>query len=549
MRCRAEILSIELNFGNNRKLCISTCYRVGTLGVENHLEIEKYLRTLAKTKKFNKYILIGDFNLRNISWPEGDSHVELENKFLNTFADLGFIQLINKPTHEAGRVLDLLLTNTPELVTNLNILDKNDICPSDHFGITFILNISVKRISPSKRKMHNFKKANWEALNNDLNKVRWNEKLKYCDVDTAWSRFKATLFELCDHHIPKITIKSEFQPPWYDSDTHRLCREKERWRARYKKSNNIEHYNKFSQCRKDFKKLVREKMNSTFNDDSDPCIISKKFWKHVKSVSNSHRIPETVNYGQKFRNNKTDQAELFNDYFYDQFSSPSNYNININFQNDPWADFSITHQRIRSLLKNVNSNKAQGPDGIHGKILKLCAVSLAYPLSLIFRTSLKTGSIPCEWKMANVVPVFKKGSKTLVENYRPISLTCLCMKILEKVVRDELLGKINHLIDNSQHGFLPGKSCTTQMVPFCDSLAVTLNDASRTDVIYFDFAKAFDSVNHDIILHKLKHQFHIDGILLKFLINYLSNRQQCVVIGGAKSSIKPVTSGVPKALF
>ena len=92
--------------------------------------------------------------------------------------------------------------------------------------------------------------------------------------------------------------------------------------------------------------------------------------------------------------------------------------------------------------------------------------------------------------------------------------------------------KINH----EQHGFLPMKSCTTQMIPFIDSLTVTINDLSSTDVIYFDFAKAFDSVNHDIILHKLKHQFHIDGLLLKFLVNYLKERKQCVVIGGSRSN-------------
>ena len=383
-------------------------------------------------------------------------------------------------------------------------------------------------------------------MNRDLSRVRWNEMLKYCDVDTAWLRFKSTLFELCNIHIPKITIRSEFQPPWYDSETHALCREKERWRARYKQTNNIEHYNKFSQVRKQFKKLVREKMNSTFEDDTDPSIISKKFWSHIKSKSNSHRIPETVSYGSRFRNNIKDQTELYNEYFYNQFSSPSNYDININFKNDIWEEFTITHQTVRSHLKRVNSNKAQGPDGIHGKILKYCAVSLAYPISLLFTTSLKTGAIPSEWKVANVVPVFKKGSKASVENYRPISLTCLISKILEKIVRDELMLKVGHQIDGSQHGFLPGKSCTTQMVPFLDSLSLTINDSSRCDVIYFDFAKAFDSVNHDIILHKLKHQYHIDGLMLKFLVNYLQNREQCVVIGGEKSSMKPVNSGVPQ---
>ena len=156
------------------------------------------------------------------------------------------------------------------------------------------------------------------------------------------------------------------------------------------------------------------------------------------------------------------------------------------------------------------------------------------------------GTIPTEWKMANVVPVYKKGSKTLVENYRPISLTCLIMKVFEKIIRDELMIKVKHLINEKQHGFLPEKSCTTQMVSFYDSLAVTINDSSRTDVIYFDFAKAFDSVNHDIILHKLKHQYKIDGIMLKFLVEYLINRKQSVVIRGAMSDVKDVTSGVPQ---
>ena len=106
--------------------------------------------------------------------------------------------------------------------------------------------------------------------------------------------------------------------------------------------------------------------------------------------------------------------------------------------------------------------------------------------------------------------------------------------------------KCQDKINQKQHGFLPGKSCTTQMIPFYDSLAITINDLSTTDVIYFDFAKAFDSVNHDIILHKLKYQFHIDGLLLKFLLGYLKDRTQSVVVGGSSSSTLPVVSGVPQ---
>ena len=117
---------------------------------------------------------------------------------------------------------------------------------------------------------------------------------------------------------------------------------------------------------------------------------------------------------------------------------------------------------------------------------------------------------------------------------------------MERIIRDELMLKCGHLIDDRQHGFLKGKSCTTQLVDFCDSLALSLNDNIRSDVIYFDFAKAFDSVNHDIILNKLKTLYKIDGILLKFVAEYLKGRKQSVVVSGFTSADLPVLSGVPQ---
>ena len=118
----------------------------------------------------------------------------------------------------------------------------------------------------------------------------------------------------------------------------------------------------------------------------------------------------------------------------------------------------------------------------------------------MFNLSFKTGSIPAEWKLAHIVPIHKKGDKNNIENYRPISLTCIIPKIFEKSIRDAL---INYIHD-SQHGFLPQKSCTTQLVPFSHDISLGLNEKKLIDIIYFDFAKAFDSVNHDIILNKLK---------------------------------------------
>ena len=281
-------------------------------------------------------------------------------------------------------------------------------------------------------------------------------------------------------------------------------------------------------------------------DSLDPSLIPKKFWSYVKSSSNSHRIPETVSYGTRCRNKIPEQTELFNEFFYDQFSDPSDYDIPIDWVNDDSSQVDFSPEIVLKLLRVIHPNKAHGPDKISGKILTQCAHSLALPLSELFKTVYLTGHIPLEWKLANVVPVYKKGSKACVENYRPISLTCLCMKVLERIVRKEIMRKCGHLISPEQHGFLPGKSCTTQMIQFTDSLAGSINEAARSDIVYFDFAKAFDSVNHDILLLKLKSQFGIDGTLLKFIKNYLEYRKQRVVIGGHESGLRTVNSGVPQ---
>ena len=201
---------------------------------------------------------------------------------------------------------------------------------------------------------------------------------------------------------------------------------------------------------------------------------------------------------------------------------------------------------VQNILKKVDPSKAAGPDGIDGYVLKRCCTSISIPLSILFSKSYNTGIIPQEWKNANVVPIHKKSDKSCVENYRPISLTSLIMKIFEKCIRNKLHDICLDKITAKQHGFLPSKSCTTQMIEFTADLAINLNSKLQTDIVYFDFAKAFDSVSHDIILHKLKYNYGIDGKLLNFLLNYLINRKQRVVVDGEFSEWAPVLSGVPQ---
>lgn len=551
MKCEAEILGITLKFSNGKKVAVCTCYRVGNLGSQNHDNVKRYLNQIRSRRGTNNLILIGDFNMRHTDWHNYHSPNSTEQLFLNTFSDLGLSQLVDRTTHIKGNLLDIMLTNNTHIITGLKVIDDSLLCNSDHFPISFSIKANMRRKKPPKREIYNFKRANWDAINNELRLTDWNSKLCSRDVERAWHSFKQCLLSSADRHIPKIKIKSGFQPPWFDSETHNLCRQKERLRAKYKlnanNANSAEHYAKFSQCRRDFKQLCDKKMrDNLLGEEEDSNFITKKFWSYVKSKSNSHSIPELVHLNDTFRSDPAEQADLFNTHFYNQFSDPSLYNIEINHNIDHMFQLDFSHSLIRNYLLKLNVNKAQGPDGIHAKLLKHCAVNIAYPLSKIFKLSYSTSCIPNEWKSANVVPVHKKGSRSNVENYRPISLTCLVMKTFEKIIRNELMLRCNHKLDDRQHGFLPSKSCCTQLVGFCDSLALSLNKNIRSDVIYFDFAKAFDSVNHDIILHKLKHKFEIDGLLLNFIRVYLKDRIQSVVIGNHKSSSLNVLSGVPQ---
>ena len=546
LRRGAEITAIEVNL-NNSKFVFCTCYRVGTLGSDNHASISNSIRSFYKFKKPKKIFIVGDFNLSTITWPvENSSSNNTEKLFSDTFNELGLTQCISRPTHSKGRTLDLLLTSHSQLIDNLKIHDHNSIVKSDHFPVTFEVKTKVKHIKGAKRKCYNFKRANWEALNSDLCRVNWNAMLDSAEPDIAWSRFKTTLFHYVDKHIPTITIKNEYRPPWFDSELQEACKVKERAHEKFKRTNSMLDEINFKNARREFRSLTDAKLRDNMYNSDDPALITKKFWSHYKFSSKSQRIPERMYRNDCFRSTAIDKSNLFNNYFCDQFSDSSNYNIHIDYSNDSDFDISLCHRKVRKLLSSINANKANGPDAIHGKILRFCAVSLAYPLSLLFNISYNSGSIPREWKLANVVPIHKKGSKENIENYRPISLTCLVMKTFERILKDKILEHTSHLLDERQHGFLSKKSCTTNMVNFCDSLALSLNDCIRTDVVYFDFSKAFDSVNHDILLYKLKHMFNIDGRLLKFLANYLSDREQQVVIGNAISSRKPVLSGVPQ---
>lgn len=166
------------------------------------------------------------------------------------------------------------------------------------------------------------------------------------------------------------------------------------------------------------------------------------------------------------------------------------------------TSFIVSEIGVQKLLANLNPQKAAGPDGIPGKLMKELAVELAPALTLLFTQSLSTGDIPADWKHAYVQPVFKKGDRSQAVNYRPISLTCICCKMLEHIVRSTITAHLdkNSIITDAQHGFRKKRSCETQLILTINDLASELDRGGQTDTILLDFSKAFDKVPHQRLL-------------------------------------------------
>ena len=207
----------------------------------------------------------------------------------------------------------------------------------------------------------------------------------------------------------------------------------------------------------------------------------------------------------------------------------------------------ITDQDIMAAIGDIKRSSAAGPDGIPAVLLKECAQSLVTPIRLLWQLSLKKGIIPNFYKKSHVHPLFKKGDRARAENYRPVSMTSHIIKVCERVLRKIMVNYLenNKILSHNQHGFRSGRSTLTQLLAHCDDICDGLRNDLDTDSIYLDYSKAFDKVDHNLLLSKLqKYKFH--PMLIKWLKSFLTDRSQEVVVGGCHSLSAAIVSGVPQ---
>ena len=214
---------------------------------------------------------------------------------------------------------------------------------------------------------------------------------------------------------------------------------------------------------------------------------------------------------------------------------------------EPLVTVEFSPGKVEKKLNQLKPSSAPGPDKLWPRVLHSLADGLSYPLALIYTRCLSEGTVPPEWKRANITPIYKKGSKGSSGNYRPVSLTCVLCKVMESLLRDAVVEHLakHHLIRDTQHGFMRGKSCLTNLLEYLEVLTKLMDTGRSVDIVYLDFAKAFDKVTIRRLLAKCS-GLGIQGNLLAWIEEWLTGREQRVVLNGEASGWQPVRSGVPQ---
>ena len=553
---------------------------------------EKMIKLLEKAATLtNNLVVCGDFNLPDISWTDStakNKHNEGYNtpvEMLNVTQTHGLHQHVRQFTRARGTnqpsLLDLLITSQADNVDNLEVLPP--LGKSDHGIIQAELllpDVTSRKGDVPYKIMWNYMKGDYEKARKIALRIEWIKLFEGKTSDEQYNILVDQLRLIREECVPlkKISRGRDSNKKWFNDKAKRLvARKKHAWdaymraerlklpevndyRKRYVRARNRAQYGiRGIKRRHEETLLTRLKSNpklfySYYNSKTKVREPVGQIRKPDGTLTSSNKEAAAA-LSQHFKNVFTveDDANLIyaNEYF---SSLPLDGDDRIcPFRNCEHRDvpvldsIDISAQDIYRLLKELKQYKSPGPDELHPRLLSELSNCIAFPLKVIFDRSLSTGQVPKLWKLANVTAVHKKGSRDEAQNYRPISLTCICSKLMERIVNEQVMKHLIHndILSSQQHGFTPGRSCLTNLLTTLEDCSRNLDDKVPTDIIYLDFAKAFDTVPHARLCHKLQRS-GIGGPLLKWLEDFLYERKQRVILNGAHSAWERVISGVPQ---
>ena len=389
-----------------------------------------------------------------------------------------------------------------------------------------------------------------------------SEKSSTASVNELWMLFKSGIEEGSEKFVPKKMLRGKHDMPWITSDIRRLI--KRRDRLNKKASRMKKEHNPVPLLVEDEMLELKHRIQSearvaywnhleyifTSDDDSNQYEGMRQFWRFVKNNRTDRSGIPVLKTDNQNATSPKDKAEALNNQFKSVFTNETDPPADLLPDVSPFdamPEIHITTEGISRMLEKLKVGKAPGPDGIPAMVLHKLSRVVAPSLRAIFQLSYETGEVPDDWRLANVVPIFKDGDKTDPGNYRPISLTCIACKMMEHIIASSIMthASRNDILYPLQHGFRAKKSCELQLTGFVSDLLNNMEENKQTDIIITDFSKAFDKVGHKRLLQKMDF-YGVRGKNIRWISSFLHNRKQQVVLDGCTSSDAEVRSGVPQ---
>uniref|UniRef100_A0A914NFB3 Reverse transcriptase domain-containing protein n=1 Tax=Meloidogyne incognita TaxID=6306 RepID=A0A914NFB3_MELIC len=467
--------------------------------------------------------IIGDLNLPKINWDTKSSTNinQTEKCFLELSNQLKLTQMITFPTRE-NNVLDILLTCTPHIITNIQSLppfSQNDHI-SDHLSFKFQLCFSQEQ-QTSLTKL-DYKNANYDNINTYLSYIDWNNVFSYStEIDAQYQSFINILKTAIHLYTPIKKSKSLISK--LPKHIQSMIINRDKLFSQYQNNQIIEKINQTSQkIDKEIQRYYRNRENSKMSKLETKYDFVANFLKNRKT-----NIPTLIDEENNpiFKDNeKAEQIAIFIEKT--QTKQNSHYDITLKNPQQKINNIDISELNVFELLSNLSNKINESSDSIPEYFLKKCSATLAYPLYYLFTKSFISSELPEKWKEAIIVPIPKTLNSSSPNDYRPISLLSPISKIMERIIYVQLVKFIetNNILPDSQHGFRTSKSVTSQLLETFNDLTNSIENKEIVDVIYFDYRKAFDSISHKKLLDKLTN-FGITGALHKWIASYLSNRK------------------------
>ena len=552
-----ECVFCEFEGINKEKVLIGCMYKSPNSTKEN---IDNMISTIKNEniQKYDAICITGDFNYPKINWNNTNKTSFENERFVEALKDAYLIQKVEHPTRnvrtdQQANIVDLVLVNEETLISE--IVHCAPLGNSDHDILYFQLNIPKKKKKKERIKRYNLNKGKYEEMRKEFRKENWT-KMEKMDVEQAWGCLKTKIIEQMNKHIPKMEAKDskKIKPCWMNNKVLRKIKKKYHAYKRYLVTKQGKEYEKYIRQRNECTKAIKKAKKKHEKNIAKDCKENpSKFWKYVNDKCKSNvGISSLKDKEGNLVTEDRERAELLNEFFTSVFLTEDLTNLpkveEAELSNGKKIrETTIKKSDVEKKLKALLPGKAQGPDQIPPRVLKELCKELAEPLTILFNKSLDSGKIPKDWKFAEVTAIYKKGNKTDPGNYRPVSLTSVCCKIMEQFVRDNIVDHMteNDLYNECQHGFRKKRSCVTQLIEVHEKLTEMIDDGKSVDIVYLDFKKAFDSIPHERLLLKMK-GYGITGKTLQWVRSFLTNRLQRVRVGNEYSSMTNVTSGIPQ---